>query len=227
MKKKNGPSWLICFHMKLLYRFILFLAWCCFKIFYRHRIYGREHFCEGAGIIASNHTSFLDPPAIAISWPEEVHFLAKESLFHHFGLGWLIKQLNSHPVRGDAGDVAVFRAIENVLSGGNKLILFPEGTRSFEGNLLEIRPGIALLAARTKAAIIPTYVHGTFTLWGRDRKFPKLFGKTACVFGKPILWEEFSSLPRKEAQKQLCDRLFEAISALRSWYESGAEGSPP
>ena len=224
---KRGPSWLICSKMKLLYRSILCLTWIFFKLFYRHRIYGREHFCEGAGLIASNHTSFLDPPAIAISWPEEVHFLARDTLFHHFGLGWLIRKLNAHPVKGGAGDVAVFRTIEEVLSEGHKLIMFPEGTRSQDGRLQEIRPGIALLASRTKAALIPTYVYGTFAIWGRGRKLPRLFGKSATIFGSPILWEQFASLPRKEAQSALILRFEEAIKALRSWYEAGAKGSPP
>ncbi len=213
--------------MKLLYRIILMLTWIFFKGVYRHRVYGLEHFYTKSAILAPNHTSFLDPPLVAISWPGEVHFLARESLFRVPLLGPLIRALNAHPVTGDASDIAVFKTVTLLLKEGKQLILFPEGTRSDDDALGVIKPGISLLIARANSAIIPTYVHGTFEIWGRERKFPKLCGKTACVFGSPILWESFAHLEKKEAQRALADRLFCSITALRSWYESGAEGIPP
>lgn len=213
--------------MPFLYRIVLFLAWVFFKVFYRHRVYGLEHYYEASAIIAANHTSFYDPPVLSISWPQEVHFLARETLFKNRLFGGLIRRLNSHPVSGDAGDIVVFKTICSLLNEGKKIILFPEGTRSDDGTLRELKSGIALLVARSKSAVIPAYIHGTSTIWGRNRKFPKLWGKTACVFGSALRWEEFAHLDKKEAQKQLTEKLKTAILSLQEWYENVREGSPP
>jgi cytidylate kinase len=211
----------------LLYRTILNLAKGFFKLLYRHRVYGQEHFLPGGAIIAANHASFFDPPIAAISSLEEVHFLAKESLFKIPLFGSLIRALNSHPVRGDAGDVAVFKQICALLKDGKKVILFPEGTRVEKDALEEIKPGVALLISRTGAFIQPLYIHGTYQVWNRFHKLPKLFGKTASVFGSPIFYESFAHLERREAQEAISQKLTETFTALRAWYETGAKGSPP
>src|SRR5262249_28405392 len=100
------PAWAQSRPLSWLYRLILFLTWVFFKVLYRHKVYGLEHFYEGSAIIAANHVSLYDPPVLAISWPQEVHFLARESLFKHAIFGWLIRKLNAHPVSGEASDIA-------------------------------------------------------------------------------------------------------------------------
>lgn len=213
--------------MKPLYRSILFFAWVVFKVFYRLRVYGLENFTPKAAIIAPNHTSFLDPPLVAVSCPQEVQFLARESLFTIFGLGRLIRALNTHPVSGDASDVAVFRTLCKLLNEGKKVILFPEGARQETDTLGPIKPGISLLASRTNCAIIPTYVHGTYKIWNRRHRFPKPWGTAACIFGAPILWESFAHMDKREAQAAVSEALKNKIEALRLWYLAGAVGTPP
>jgi cytidylate kinase len=209
------------------YRFILFLAKCFFKLFYRHKVYGVEHFCSGGAIIASNHVSYLDPPALAISSPEEVQFLAKEGLFKNPLFGSLIRALNSHPVSGGAGDIAVMRLISQLLTDGKKVILFPEGTRGDTDELQPLKQGIAMLVARSKTGVIPAYIDGTYQLWNRARKFPKLRGRTTVVFGSPIFWNQFSHLDKREAQEQFTLKLTASLNALREWFKNGAHGTPP
>ena len=226
-KPAPKPAWARAISMTFLYRTILFLAWLFFKVLYRHRVYGLEHYYEKDAIIAGNHASFYDPPILAISWPQEVHFLARETLFRNRFFGGLIRSLNSHPVSGDAGDIATFKTICQLLKEGKKIILFPEGKRSATGSLGPLKPGIALLTARAQSAVIPAYIHGTFNIWNRNRKWPKLWGKTACVFGSAIRWEEFSHLPKREAQEALTERLRESIESLRVWYEGGRKGPSP
>jgi 1-acyl-sn-glycerol-3-phosphate acyltransferase len=209
------------------YRFILSSAKCFYALFYRHKVYGVEHFCHGGAIIACNHVSYLDPPAVAISSPQEIHFLAKEGLFKVPLFGRLISALNAHPVSGSAGDIAVMRLIVQLLSEGKKVLLFPEGTRGEKDELKELKPGIALLVARSNTAVIPAYVDGTFAIWNREQRFPKLWGRTRVVFGSPIRWEEFAHLDKKEAHEQFSRRLTLALNALREWYKAGARGTPP
>ena len=209
------------------YRLIIFIVRLFFALLYRHKVYGVDHFCAGGAIVAPNHVSNFDPPLVAISAPEEVHFLAKEELFTNFLFGKLIRSLNAHPVKGSAGDIAVLKMICGLLNEGKKILLFPEGKRAERDELDPLKPGIALLVARSKTAVIPTYVHGTFAAWNRSRRFPKLWGKTACVFGTPIYYSTFEHLDKREAQEQFTKRLASAILQLREWYLNGASGEPP
>ncbi len=209
------------------YRFILFLAKCFFKLFYRHKVYGVEHFCGGGAIIASNHVSNLDPPALAISSPEELHFLAKEELFKNPLFGRLIRALNSHPVTGGAGDIAVMRLICQLLGEGKKVLLFPEGKRGEKDELDTLKPGVALLIARSNTAVIPAYIDGTYSIWSRERRLPKLFGRTVVVFGTPIRWSDFAHLEKRQAQEQFTVQLTRSLNQLREWYKKGAQGTPP
>jgi len=198
-----------------------------FKIFHRIKIYGREHAHRSEAIIAPNHTSYLDPPILGASWPYELHYLAKESLFHVPILSFLIRRLNTHPVTGNVADITSLKLIGNLIQEHHQVAIFPEGERSFNGELGPLKTGISMLALRYQCPIIPVYIHGPFKIWNRFRRFPKLYGKIICIFGTPITLEEFRSLHKKEAQQALTNKLAESIENLRHWYEEGAHGSPP
>lgn len=213
--------------MKPFYWFILSLTRLVAKIFYRHKVYGTEHYLPGSGIIAANHVSFLDPCLLAISVPEEIYFLAKKELFSIPFLGWLIKKLNSKPVTSGASDAHVFKEILKVLKQNRKIILFPEGTRSHTGQMGEMQQGVAFLTLRAKSTIFPIYIGGVYKLWKKDKKWPKLFGKTFCVIGSSIDLKKFEDHPRKEAMEKITQELDKSLHALENWYEKGAKGSPP
>jgi 1-acyl-sn-glycerol-3-phosphate acyltransferase len=212
----------ICFCYFIKYSILLF-----FRIFYRLRIYGKEHFVEGGAIVAANHTSFYDPPIVGVSVPKEIHFLARDSLFSNSVFGAAIRALNAHPLAGDAGDMHILRAVVSLLSQGKKVILFPEGTRQEKDEFGEIKPGIGLLVAKSRTAIIPAYIDGAYSVWNRFRKSPKPFGKVMCVFGKAILWDDYADLGRKQAQAAMTEQLASSWNDLRAWVRAGAKGSPP
>lgn len=209
-----------------LYSLVIFLVKTFFKIFYRHKVYGLEHYPKGSGLVAPNHVSFFDPPCVAVSCPDEIHFLARETLFKSF-LGRLITALNAHPVKKNATNLQVMKDACQLLKEGYKVLMFPEGTRSKDNQLRRIKPGIGLLLSKSESLIIPTYIHGTFGVWNRERKFPKLWGKTAVVFGSPIRWDDFKDIDRKEAQILVAEQLTKALRALGKWYNAGHQGLPP
>jgi len=212
--------------MRLFYRFSCFIARTFFRIFYRFRVYGTAHFIPGPALIAANHTSFFDPPVLGVSAPVEVHFLARETLFKNPLFGAVIKALNTHPLKRDAGDARIFRQMLDMLKEGKKLVLFPEGTRT-HGELGEFQMGMGFLAMKSGAAVIPAYIAGASKIWGRGRSFPRLTGKLACIYGSPISWKEVEHLDRKEAQEAFTRLVKESIRNLKQWYEAGAKGSPP
>lgn len=209
-----------------LYWFVITVTQMFFKTFYRYKVYGLEHYIEGGALVAANHVSFFDPPVIAASCPDEIHFLARHTLFKSL-FGKFIAALNAHPVQRDSSNVRAIKDISQLVQQGNKVLIFPEGTRSQDNKLQLIKPGIGLLLSRSESAILPAYIHGTYEAWDRSRKFPKLWGKIAVVFGSPILWEDYADMEQREAHLLVSQRLTHSLEELRKWYEEGAEGIPP
>ncbi|MCH9627303.1 MAG: Bifunctional protein Aas [Chlamydiales bacterium] len=197
------------------------------RVFYRHRVYGKKHFPNGGGIICSNHTSYLDPPLIGISCPGKVHFLGRDSLFHSPFFGWLIRQLNTHPVRRGKGNINAFKKAMALVRNDCKVVIFPEGRRSADGELHKGQLGVGMLVQKTDCQVIPVYLHGVYEVWNNRRRFPKLFGKTACIFGTPLTFEDLEEMDKKEAQVEIMARVMAKIAQLREWYREGAKGTPP
>lgn len=223
----QGPGWLSPNKMTLLYRLVLMVSWIFFVIFHRYRVYGRENFHSGQALVVANHASFYDPPIIALSSPEEISFLARKSLFNLPILSWLIRRLNTYPVAQNTSNLSVFKHILQILKEGKKVLLFPEGTRSSTEEIQPLRNGIGLLVIKSEAFILPTYIYGTYNIWNRNRRFPKLFGKVACVFGSPIYYHEFASLDKKSIPDAVRERVEKSLKNLQDWYKNGAIGIPP
>lgn len=198
---------------------IYWLAVLCFKflffVVYRHRVYGLENIPEGAAIIAPNHVSYFDPPVIAASVPGKVSFLAKEPLFESRILGPLIRRLNAYPVSGKSSDLASFKVVCKLLNEGHKVTIFPEGVRAWDGQLQSLQSGVAMLALRCGCPIVPTYIVGTYEIYPRHRRFPKLWGKTACYFGEPIYPRDFAALDKKSAQQAMTQKLIRSLEKLQ------------
>lgn len=213
--------------MKFFYWFARSLCKGFFLIFHRHKVFGSEHLPIGPCIIAPNHASFYDPPLVGVSCEDEVAFLARKTLFDNVFVGRLIPHLNAYPISGNAQDLSSFKVICKLLLEQKKVVIFPEGSRTRSGDLSIIKSGIGMLALRSKCPIIPTYIHGTFQVWPRYYRFPRLFGKTACVFGSPIIGDNFIQMGKKEAQEEIAKCVNESIQNLKEWYLSGAEGLPP
>jgi 1-acyl-sn-glycerol-3-phosphate acyltransferase len=213
--------------MKLFYACVCSIFRGYFKLFHRHQIFGLEYVLPGRAIIAPNHASFLDPPIIALSWPEEIAFLARKSLFDVPLLGYLISHLNAYPVAGTHQDRTSIKLISELLENNKKVVIFPEGIRSVDGSITKVKSGIAMLAMRCHCPIIPAYIVGSYSIWNRHRLFPKIWGKTACVFGSPIFIQQFDCLDKKAAQEAISERVKESILSLKAWYEEGAQGIPP
>ncbi len=207
----------------------IFLVAVYLKLFYHHKVYGKEHISKAGGILASNHSSFLDPPILGVSCPDEVHFLARASLFRGPIFGWLIRTLNTHPVTPGKGNISTFKKAYELLSQGKKVVVFPEGTRSPDGQLQEGKAGVGMLVLRAKCRVIPVYIHGSYEVWNVHNKLPHLFGRrTACVFGSAVDFSHFFDLEdKKEAQEKIVKGIMEAIARLRDWFIEGAYGSPP
>lgn len=208
--------------MKLFYRITILFLRGFFRLFYRFSVYGTTSTFPGKAILAPNHASFLDPPIIGAAWPEEIHFLARATLFRHKVWGTLISCLNAHPVHGTAQDIESFRLICQLLSEGKKVVIFPEGERSANGQLQTIKSGIAMLALRMQCPIIPVYIHGTFEAWPKHSRRPKFGSSIACVFGSPILPPSSIGMTKKQMQETMTQQVQKELEELRLWFETNA-----
>jgi 1-acyl-sn-glycerol-3-phosphate acyltransferase len=213
--------------MKLFYNISAHLLRTYFRLFYRFSIYGIESPYKGKAILAPNHASFLDPPLIGAAWPEEVHFLARATLFRNRIWGWILSHLNAHPIQGTAQDIESFRLICQLLQEGKKIVVFPEGERSATGELQSIKSGIAMLALRMQCPIIPVYISGTFEAWPKHSRWPKLGSSIICVFGQPIFPNILAAKNKKQMQEMITQQVQKKLEQLRLWLEEGAKGEPP
>lgn len=211
----------------LFYRIIRFLAKVFFYTLFRCRVFGKEHIPPKGAIIASNHTSFLDPPLVSASCPFEVHFLARATLFKNKGFGWLIKKLNSHPIGKKGDDRATFKAIFKVLKNNEKILIFPEGERSQQGRLQKIKSGIGFICWKSHCPIVPVYIRGAYKAWPRNKKWPSLFNSIQCVYGSPIYFDQFKDLTREKAVEAIVQETEKSMHQLKNWLEKGAKGTPP
>ncbi|MCH9626182.1 MAG: 1-acyl-sn-glycerol-3-phosphate acyltransferase [Chlamydiales bacterium] len=207
--------------------FCKFTTYILIKILYRHKVYGKENIRLGGAMIAPNHTSFLDPPIVGASFPGAIHFLARDSLFHFAPFGWLIRKLNTHPVSRGKGNLNTLKKAMEIIQSGEKIVIFPEGKRSSNGALHKAQLGVGMLVQRTQCRVVPVYIYGAFAIWNTKRKFPKFWGKTACVFGTPLEYSEIQAEDKKEAQTEIATKIMDKIAHLKEWYEKGAKGTPP
>lgn len=201
-------------------------GWALFRIvfatYFRWKFRGTENVpLKGPVILASNHASFLDPPLVGAALQRDIHYLARESLFRFPGIGALLRSWNSVPVDRDGGGASGLRTIMSRLEGGSGIILFPEGTRTRDGNLQLPRSGIGLIIAKTSAPVIPVRVFGTFEAYGPQHKIPRP-KKVRVLYGPAV---DFSDLkmeiqtankPRqKEIYQEIANRLMIKIAELQ------------
>jgi 1-acyl-sn-glycerol-3-phosphate acyltransferase len=172
------------------YGFCQFLSIVFFLLFFRYRVFGREHVpSKGPVLIASNHQSFFDPVLVGLGLGRQIHIMAREGLFRIPGFAALIRSLNAFPLKRGAFDRDAIKQALGILESGNLLLLFPEGTRTRTGRLQSPRPGISLLARKANAPVVPAVIHGAYRAWPPHRKLFGMFRPIQVVFGRPLQWK--------------------------------------
>ncbi len=132
-----------------------------FHIYFKIIVLGRENIPKqkGSYIIASNHVSNNDPPMVGVVFKGKYTFMAKEELFHiNPVFTWLIKKLGAFPVKRGSKDRAAIDSALDSLKQGRVFVIFPEGTRSKDGELGKPKSGVTLIAARAGVPVVPVFV---------------------------------------------------------------------
>jgi 1-acyl-sn-glycerol-3-phosphate acyltransferase len=168
---------------------------------------------RGGAILASTHQSHLDPILLTAALTRRVGYVARSTLFRNRLFGWLIRTLGSISFDREGGGTAELRAIVSALRSGRALIFFPEGTRSPDGEIGPLRPGIALLARRSGVPVVPVAVEGTHRCWPKGRRLFRP-GRVRIVYGEPVTYSE--NMTKEEVLADLDSRLHALSGRARS-----------
>jgi cytidylate kinase len=179
----------------LLIRFGSFMIRVIARLLARIRFEGdQDPLPKGALIIAANHASSADPPLIGgffnARLDRPINWLGKRELLELPVVGWAMRQAAIHPVDRRTADVDAFRTAMRILESGNVLAVFPEGTRSRDGALQEVREGVAVLALRSGAPVLPIGIADTDRVWPRGQLLPRPGKEVTIRIGKPFLVAE-------------------------------------
>lgn len=172
-------------------------------LLYPQKFYGLENIPEGPAIFCAPHSNIADPILISFALGRKTyaHHLAKAESKTTFVFGWLMKKAGSIFVRRGERDIDSFKQCMRVLKAGEKLIVFPEGTRVHGDAVVEPKSGVIHMAARLHVPIVPVYIP-------RDKK---LFHKVPTVVGKPY----YPEMSDHRDYDRLAGELMERIWALR------------
>ena len=189
------------------YTFVRSLFRGYFAVIHRWQVIGRENVpMDGPVLLLANHISVLDPPLVGVGTDREVTIMAKEELFQVPLLAPIIRGLHAFPVKRGAGDRAALRLALGLLEEGHCLLMFPEGTRSKTGEMVEGQTGAAYFALRSEAKIVPAAIIGRYGLFRRIK----------LVYGKPLDISEFRAMKsNKQTLADLTEHIMAAIEALK------------
>ncbi len=195
----------------MLLNLVKFSARVFFKTFYNFKAEGLENIPKtGALIIAGNHLSNADPPAIGAfaGWGRDSRSMAKKELFAVPVLGWFFRRCGYISVdrKRTIGDFGALEGAIAALNRGESVVMFPEGTRSKTGKPQKPKSGIGFLVYKTGAQVLPVKVQGTFG-WPWVRKI-------RVKFGHPITLQQDPALEPKAQYKQFANTIMESINSI-------------
>lgn len=189
----------------MFYCIIVPLAWLVWHIAFRIRVVGREHLIQGRGfVLAPNHISAIDPVFVVLArfWGRRMIVLGKEELFevNPFVI-WFLRHVGVVPVHRGKGDTAVVQQAIRQVQAGQGALIFPEGTRSKDGQPGRLKSGAFVIASEAAVDMIPCRI---IYKGGKMR----VFGRCTVVFGPPIPAEKLAlGEVRSAAKLRACKEL--------------------
>lgn len=191
------------------YHFVQNSCWLVTCVLFRFRILGSGNIpLEGPVLVLANHQSYLDPILVGVASRRKFRFLARKTLFF-WPFSWLISSLGATPIDRKGSGIAGVRATLKILKQGEGVVLFPEGTRSKDGNLQPLKPGFCAIAKRSSAPILPIGIAGSFLALPYGKICPRL-KPVVLQFGEPIELSEMAELNDDELQELVTVRIAKA-----------------
>jgi len=175
----------------------------------RLRVYGAERVPESGGlVVAANHFSWIDPPALGAASPRTLYYMAKVEAHRVPGLGQLMRSFGAFPVRRGESDREAVRTMRRIVADGNALGMFAEGSRQRSGVPGRVQPGAAMVALTEGVPLVPAAIYGSHE-WRLGN-----FKPVSVAWGEPL---RFDGVPR--GGKGYKDASLEVERALRELWE--------
>lgn len=179
------------------------------------RVAGRENWPPvGGGLVCANHQSYFDPPLIGLTCDRRMNYLARDSLFRVPGLAQLIWFLDAIPIDREGGGLAGLKETLRRLKSQELVLIFPEGTRTYDGEVAPLKPGFIAVARRSRVPLVPVAIDGAYQSWPRTAKFPRPT-RLAVVIGPPILPDEVAELSDEDLLAELEQRILTCHAQAR------------
>ncbi|WP_373651457.1 lysophospholipid acyltransferase family protein [Schlesneria sp. DSM 10557] len=195
----------------------------CFWLGYRATGYHALEKESGALILA-NHQSFLDPLLVGLPLHRPISFLARETLFKVPVVGFILRKTHVMAINQEAPSSTSLRETVRALHHGFLVGIFPEGTRTHDGNLNEFKPGFAAVIRRAKRPIYPVGIAGAYQALPIKSWFIKPT-RVRVVFGKPITVEELEPFTQRGQDAALValvrERITACCEAAEGWRKTG------
>jgi len=199
----------------LYYRATRAAAHVLFAPLWKIRAFNR-HFepARGGAVYICNHQSFLDPILMSLALRRPMNYMARDSLFRFPVFSGLIRSLNAFPVRRATADLAAMKEAMRRLKAGAQVVVFAEGTRTRDGRIGPLLPGVALLAQRAAQWTVPVVIDGAFEAWPRTQMLP-LPGLITVCYGPPLSQEQAGAMSAQQLMHSVRATLIELQADLR------------
>lgn len=202
----------------ILYRILAGLSRVLYRLLFQMTVKGVDCIpARGAAIVVCNHVSFLDPPALgACGTKRLLQFMARDTLMPNAFMRWVFRRLCIVPLARHRGDVGALRQALRILREGGVLVLFPEGTRSLDGELQDAKAGVGFLVANARCPVVPACIEGSFQAWPKGSKWPRMSPIT-LAFDTPISAEQIASMATgREAYQAIAEFVMARIATLQA-----------
>jgi 1-acyl-sn-glycerol-3-phosphate acyltransferase len=163
---------------------------------------------SGGVLVLSTHQSHLDPLLLGLATHRRLSSMARSSLYRFKPFGFVITALDAVPIDREGSAVAAMKVVIKRLQDGAAVIVFPEGTRTHDGRMGEIKSGFAILAKKARVPIAPVAIVGAYECWPRTRLWPRP-GRIRLEFGRLLSADEVAALDERALVAECTRRLVE------------------
>ena len=192
--------------------------WLCsvfVRVFFRLRAHDVANVPKSGGVlILSNHQSFLDPMLVGCPVRRVFHFMARHTLFRNRIIGGIFRWVYAFPVERGKADRAAIRGTIERLVAGEAVVMFPEGTRTPDGELQPINGGFRFFVRKANVPVVPVVIDGAFKAWPKSQKLPRP-SPVSVIYGQSIPAEEFENLSDAEAAERVQREMAVLLAKLR------------
>ncbi len=203
------------FAQRAWYQFLQLVCRLLAVIVFRLRCFGRDNVpASGGALVLANHQSNFDPVLVGLSTNRRLNYLARQTLFKFPPFRWLIDSLDAIPIDREGLGLAGLKETLRRLKRGELVLMFPEGTRTSDGELARLKPGFCAVARRANVPLVPVGLDGAFESWPRSQKLPQR-SVLRVHFGPPLLPSEIALLDDDALVAEIERRMSECFQAAR------------